>query len=198
MSLGFNQTRKRRTSTLPGVINAGVAIQRNMARTTTIPSASVVITSAPVPDATRRIGSKRRDAISSMPPSVMTSPPKNLTSDARTMSNSAVSTTVVGRSESTIPLSTIEKNGVDSIHIVYATVGSTGALRQSDGTVMASADAGTRVVLVYPMMADTDDGIVTMRMKSVNPVTGQLTYTWVRVYDPNTETRYVTDFSLVP
>lgn len=84
----------------------------------------------------------------------------------------------------------------DEAHVVYATVTKDG-LMNSNGEA-TDVKPGERVVLVYPMTSDGDDGIVAMKMKSIHGVTGQLSYTWVRVYDPNTETRYVTDFSLMP
>lgn len=80
-------------------------------------------------------------------------------------------------------------------HWVYATA--TEALRDAEGGVVL-ADAGDRVFMVYPMACDRDDGVVTMRLKHAHPVTGQLQHTWVAAYDPNTETRFLTSFSLVP
>ena len=91
-------------------------------------------------------------------------------------------------------MATQESAFVDDVHVVYASVTDAG-LMTSDGETLESAP---RIVLVYPMASEGDDGVVTMRMKRVHPVTGQLSYTWIRVYDPNTETRYVTDFSLLP
>jgi hypothetical protein len=79
--------------------------------------------------------------------------------------------------------------------MVYATVGDHGIV-DVNGTRLDTKE--TRVVLVYPMKSDTEDGIVTMRRKVVHTVTGQLSYEWIRVYDPNTETRYVSNFSLFP
>lgn len=57
--------------------------------------------------------------------------------------------------------------------------------------------AGKRVMLVYPQETHPDTGVVSMRMKTVHPVTGQLAFEWTAVYDPNTDTRSATDFSLV-
>ena len=82
----------------------------------------------------------------------------------------------------------------DDVHTVYATASCD--VVDVDGTRVANA--GERLVLVYPMAADANDGMVTMRQKTVHPVTGQLEYRWIRVYDPNTETRFVTNFSLLP
>ena len=55
-----------------------------------------------------------------------------------------------------------------------------------------------RVVLVYPMVADPDTGIIFMKVKQVDAHTSQLTWHWVNVYDPNSDTRYVSQFSLLP
>ena len=84
---------------------------------------------------------------------------------------------------------------IDEMHTVYATV-AVPLVNEADGTVVAST--GDRVVLVYPMSSDADDGRITMNLKSVNPNTARLSYTVVTVYDPNTEIRYVTKFSLIP
>lgn len=59
-------------------------------------------------------------------------------------------------------------------------------------------DSGERVLVVYPMQTHPDTGRVRMRMKSVNDVTGQVSMRWVIVYDPETETRYLTRFSCMP
>lgn len=82
----------------------------------------------------------------------------------------------------------------DEMHTVFATA----RLPLVDQTGTRVATSGERVVLVYPMSADTDDGLVRMKLKTVHAVTGQLSYTLVTVYDPNTDTRYVDDFSLLP
>ena len=60
------------------------------------------------------------------------------------------------------------------------------------------APAGGRVMLVYPMKTDEVTGRVTMRLKRVHALTGQLSYCWVVVYDPEREGRPVTNFSLLP
>ena len=57
-------------------------------------------------------------------------------------------------------------------------------------------DAGTRVLLVYPMQADPQTGSIRMRLRNVDPDTGQPTVCWVEVYDPITETRHLSSFSL--
>ena len=75
-------------------------------------------------------------------------------------------------------------------HLVYATAASASL---GDGV-----EAGDRIVLVYPMMEDKESGIVSMRLKRIHSRTGQLSYTWVPVYDANTDVRHVTDFSLIP
>lgn len=81
-------------------------------------------------------------------------------------------------------------------HWIYASVGPSG-LKTSE-TNETIVDAGTRIMLVYPMVSDPDTDLVSMKMKYVDPVTGQLMMKWVRVYDPNSDERFVSDFSLVP
>lgn len=62
--------------------------------------------------------------------------------------------------------------------------------------VYATDRLGERIMVVYPMKSG-EDGVVRMRAKRVHRHTGQLSYEWIDAYDPNTETRYLTDFSLV-
>ena len=83
----------------------------------------------------------------------------------------------------------------DETHTVYATAAAP-LVSAVDGSV--AAQQGERVLLVYPMASNVEDGRITMNLKSVHPATAQLSYTPVTVYDPNTETRYATDFSLTP
>lgn len=59
------------------------------------------------------------------------------------------------------------------------------------------ANAGERVLLVYPM-TETADGVVHMRAKCVHAVTGQLRYADVDVFNKTTDEAYVEQFSLVP
>lgn len=199
MSLGFNQNRKHRTSTLPGTVNA--ATVRESPRRSTA-AASVMFASAPAVASTvsrRRsppsqnigvvLGSKRPPTSSSMSAKEIVHTPPHVEDEKKTPSTTSVEKSV----------SSVETQGsmsYDESHMVYATVTEDG-LMSSNGEA-TGVKPGERVVLVYPMTSDGDDGIVTMRMKSIHNVTGQLSYTWVRVYDPNTETRYVTDFSLLP
>lgn len=88
-----------------------------------------------------------------------------------------------------------EEEDDDESHWVYATV-DTSLRSLEDDSVVAST--GQRVLLVYPMADRENDGVVSMRLKAVHPVTGQLSYTWVAVYDSNTKLRSVSNFALVP
>ena len=88
-------------------------------------------------------------------------------------------------------------SAVEETHWVYASVGRD-HLRASDDTDDIVCVKDSRVMLLYPMVAEPDTGIVSMRVKGVDATTGQLTMRWVDVYDPNTDTRYVTQFSMVP
>lgn len=200
MSLGFNQNRKHRTSTLPGSVNS-MTVRESPRRSATTPAASVLFSSSP-PVATtvsrRRsptlgvvLGSKR-------PPALKESiAPSSLPTSSGTTENkkNASTTTDPQPLSSPLPPAPQPPPQSDDVHVVYATVTENG-LMTPDGDIVVHSSQ--RVVLVYPMASEGDDGIVTMRMKRVHPVTGQLSYVWVRVYDPNTETRYVTDFALVP
>lgn len=185
MSLGFNQNRKHRMSTLPGAVNA-TTVRESPRRATTTAAAAVLYTS-PTP-AVASTGSRRRSPPaptlgSKRPPTVskVFAPPPE---EATTASHNEV--------QKETPAETV----VDDAHLVYASVAAAGLpSAEGDETV---ASVGERVVLVYPMRSEEDDGVVTMRKKCVHGVTGQLSYRWVRVYDPNTETRYVTNFSLLP
>jgi hypothetical protein len=84
----------------------------------------------------------------------------------------------------------------EETHWVYATVGKDHLRATDDADVVCVKDS--RVMLLYPMVADPDTGIVSMKVKTVDATTGQLEMRWVDVYDPNTDTRYVSQFSMVP
>jgi hypothetical protein len=86
---------------------------------------------------------------------------------------------------------------VEETHWVYASVGND-HLRASDDADDIVCVRDSRVMLLYPMVADPDTGIVSMKVKNVDAATGQLEMRWVDVYDPNTDTRYVSQFSMVP
>lgn len=86
---------------------------------------------------------------------------------------------------------------VEEMHWVYATVG-THHLHDSNDLNDIVCVKDSRVLLVYPMVADPDTGIVSMKVKHVDAHTGQLEMRWVDVYDPNTDTRFVSQFSMVP
>ena len=67
----------------------------------------------------------------------------------------------------------------------------------SDADESVVANTGDRVLLVYPMKDSPVKGTVSMRVKTAHPVTAQLAYTWVTVYDSNTDERFFCDFSTV-
>lgn len=79
-------------------------------------------------------------------------------------------------------------------HGVYATV-VTALSDVSSGKEVAPI--GSRVYMVYPMKQETIE-TVSMKLKVVNPVTGQLGYHWVPVYHATTEKYFLKDFSLIP
>lgn len=86
---------------------------------------------------------------------------------------------------------------MEEIHWVYATVGAHNLCASGDSNDIVCVKQ-SRVLLLYPMVADSDTGIVSMKVKRVDSGTGQLELRWVDVYDPNTDTRYVSQFSMVP
>jgi hypothetical protein len=81
----------------------------------------------------------------------------------------------------------------ESQHSVYATVKD----RLLDVTGENVFEDKARVLMVYPMRKETNEN-VSMRVKMVNEITGQLSYKWVVVFDPSTDERFLTDFSLIP
>jgi hypothetical protein len=85
----------------------------------------------------------------------------------------------------------------EETHWVYATV-SEHHLRATDDPNDIVCVKDSRVLLLYPMVADPDTGIVSMKVKKVDTGTGQLEMHWVDVYDPNTDARYVSHFSMMP
>lgn len=80
---------------------------------------------------------------------------------------------------------------------MYATVGPD-HLRSSTTPDEIVCVKDTRVMLMYPMVSDSDTGVVSMKVKTVDACTGQLQWNWVIVYDPNNDTRFVTNFSMIP
>lgn len=85
----------------------------------------------------------------------------------------------------------------EETHWVYATVGPN-HLRSSNIPDEIVCVKDTRVMLMYPMVSDSDTGVVSMKLKGVDACTGQLEWHWVIVYDPNNDTRYVNNFSMIP
>lgn len=83
----------------------------------------------------------------------------------------------------------VAKQHTDDEHWVYGTV-----LVDEIG----GAKNGDRVLMVYPMRDDESTETVQMRMKTAHGQTGQLSYTWVTVYDATDRTRTIGNFSLTP
>lgn len=78
-----------------------------------------------------------------------------------------------------------------TLHWVYGTAQ---CALVSEGSQVA--EAGERVLLVYPMR-ERESGVVEMRLKRADPATAALSYAWVAVYDPTTDGRLVDSFSAV-
>ena len=89
----------------------------------------------------------------------------------------------------------VEKIGHDHYHWVYATA--VGPVLDAH-TEEVVADAGARIMLVYPMESDASTGKVRMQMRSSHATTGPLTDRWVVVHDPDADGRVMADFSVVP
>lgn len=169
-SLGFNPNRRHRATNLPGSINALVVRPRvpGQRRAQAPKSVSVIIPRRTSPTMTSQTQP------SSIAPSSVASPPvPNTTAPPPTP-----------RAE-------------EEVHWAYATVGPNGLRATSDTDTLVCVK-NSRVMLLYPMISDSDTGIVSMKAKTVDATTGQLKCAWVDVYDPNTDTRFVTHFSMVP
>ena len=167
-SLGFNPNRRHRSSNLPGAIN------------------TMVVRS--------RIPGQRRTQV---PKEVAVVFPRRASPPAA--SREAAPSVVTERTPTTtMPPTTLPPPpAAGETHWVYASVG-TDHLRASDDPDDIVCVKDSRVMLLYPMVADPDTGNVSMKVKKVDATTGQLEMRWVDVYDPNTDTRYVTQFSMVP
>ena len=80
------------------------------------------------------------------------------------------------------------------------TCGTCDELHWCYGTVLVPVgdlQVGECICLVYPMKADKETGVVSMRYKTIHSVTGQIAYSWTDVYDPATDTRFVGKFSFL-
>ena len=173
MSLGYNSNRKPLVSNLPGSVGSAIIMRHT-----------------PIPP--RRSPSQKRSQVK---PAAAAA---TIAATLAPLPERGAST----ESESLPPLSeTLPVPAPlldESVHWVYATALTDAVCEQeySLGTGAAFASAGTRLCMVYPMQTHPETGLVTMRCKQVDAVTGQLAYRWIRVYDPATETRHVGDFAL--
>ena len=169
MSLGFNANRKRQTTNLPGSIGAAtIYVRRPPPRPLLRPR-----------EITKTLASAARDA------------PRDLAPASREV---AVSREVAASREVGTSAPVPQEDEDHSSHWVYATAVKD-VMDVEDETRVVCA-AGKRALLVYPMTTDPDTGRVRMRCKAVHPVTGQLSYATVLVYDPDTEERPLVDFAL--
>lgn len=104
-------------------------------------------------------------------------------------------TVLTGNINTDVPEKVASQEG--DVHWMYATVGPQ-PLTAVDDASKVVCETGARVLVLYPMVADTETGVVSMKVKVVDRETGQLDMHWVNIYDPNTDTRLVSQFSLVP
>lgn len=174
MSLGFNPNRKMRTTNLPGAVGASVPLSRSTTQRQPSSSSSALADAKRVAILAERmqILKKEKTMEEETPPLRKEVAKKRKASEER------------------------EEEGCDERvdHWVFGTASSP-LLDKDTGEEVAKA--GERILLVYPMKNDEESGKVHMRVKRANPVTGQLSYSWVVVYDPDTDARNVHDFSMV-
>ena len=152
MSLGYNQLRPQRTTTLPGGTGAAVVYRRSK-------------------QSSPKSRSPRLDVPLLAPAALPSSRPL-----------------------ATLPPAPAPPAS-EQPHWVYATAAQALADEDTGDEVAAQ---GERVLLVYPMEGDDATGRVKMRLKRAHPVTGQLSYAWVCVCDPEQSTRPVVAFSTAP
>lgn len=169
-SLGFNTMRHPRVTNLPGSVGASIIVSTR--RTKPLGSSTAVV----------------------RPSNNSRAPTASPLISGGTSSSSILKTKATQRDAATTAPHPHPTLAEPSVHTVFATVVS--GLRDAASDVEVAAD-GARVVLVYPMRAETAEQ-VSMRLKTVHPVTGQLAYRWVVVYDPSTDQRFLRDFSLLP
>ena len=117
---------------------------------------------------------KRQSPTSSPPPAAPPAPPPSIDD-------------VVVRKP--VPPPSSSKELPEDMHWVFATC--LRPLITLQGT--ECSQTGDRVLMVYPMEEKNDN--ICMRFKKVNAKTGQLSYEWVTVYEPDEEVYYLTDFS---
>lgn len=175
MSLGYNPNRKPLVSNLPGGVGS-----------------AIILRNAPLPP--RRSPSQKRGPVKPVTAATATVAAATLAPlPARGARIESLSPPLPSE---TLPLPAPPPD--ESVHWVYATALTEAVCEQEDaqGTGTGVAPTGTRLCMVYPMQTHSESGLVTMRCKQVDAVTGQLTYRWIRVYDPATETRHVGDFAL--
>ena len=92
----------------------------------------------------------------------------------------------------TEPDSEDTKASASSEHFVFATA--CFDLKRSTGETIAKR--GERVMLVYPMRS-SNKFEVEMRIKQAKATTGQLSYSWVVIFDEGDGKRFVKDFSVI-
>lgn len=183
-SLGFNVSRQPRFTNLPGGVGANI-LNASARRRSPKRSVASVTVSASVTTTTPRRKSlvwssetqETKTAIVAAEPQAPPASPMPLPSSSSMPSADAKMQSLY-----------------DSAQWVFADV--VKPLVNSDGKQI-EIEGATRVLLQYPMETDPDSGKVTMGLKTVNFSTGQLALTSIVVYDPEDDTRYVNNFSLV-
>ena len=191
-SLGFNINRKHRTTNLSGGTGVSVTLVRTPVvlpvRRTSSSKAAAAVTNNPSP---------APSSSSFTPTAPLLRPTVNA---SRTKQEEKPSASSLAPSPFLLP----ETTPPPASEHVYATVARTlyDASSSTEGKDPDEASAvalpGERVVLVYPMREHGPEARVVMRLKTCHPVTGQLSYRWVTVYDHDESSPFVKDFSLLP
>ena len=172
MSLGFNPNRPIRTTNLPGAVGNSVVSMASQRRRVS-PGAATPRRAAPAAPSVRvlvQTPEPQKPAPVPQQPAPVPQQPAPAAEDGL-------------------------RSVFEEAQWVYADARES-LVAEGDGEEVAPA--GGRVMLVYPMKTDEVTGRVTMRLKRVHALTGQLSYCWVVVYDPEREGRPVTNFSLLP
>jgi len=174
MSLGLNPNRPHRMNQLPGSVNTFF-----MSRSSS---------------AAAYLASRRR----SPPPKSLLAARVSSSSTSSYPAAAAAAASAAARdvpAPAPAPAPEPSSSTAESQHWAYATA--LDDVRRRDDAETVVAEKGSRVMAVYPMESD-ERGAVYMRLKTVHAVTGQLSYVWAMVYDPDTEKRYIGDFALCP
>lgn len=179
MSLGYKPGRPHKMTNLPG--NVGASIVRNSTSKSAAPRkrAPSSATADPTREELRDARLPTSDVVVAMSDtgSVKDEELAQQVEHMRKLRDRQMNATVTGEND----------------HWFFATC--TKPLASVDGT--EATRAGDRVLLVYPMQR-LGPSKVSIRMKSIDPLTAALSYTWVIVYDDEDDNYLLSDCSFLP